>query len=126
MFRGTRTRILWDDRTRLVQSTVGKLGEFRIKAKKVNKEQITDYLGKTVEGYVKWKLREKYSVEIQEKHENLCVAISKAVEDISKAVLNHHIVAMFTIKWMVKNLIELCDLLVYAATTRLERVTFYV
>ena len=54
MFRGTGTRILWDDRTRLVQSTVGKLVEFRINAKKVNKEQIVDYLGKTVEGYVKW------------------------------------------------------------------------
>ena len=101
-----------------MDTTCGKLNQFRMdeiyEKKKVDNENIEDYLGKTVEGYVKWKLREKYSVEIREECPQPCWVISRAVENISKAVLNHHIVPMFKIKFMVSGLFQHCDNLVYS------------
>ena len=100
-----------------MDKTVERLKRFRINEKKVDEEEIEDYLGKTVQGFVKWKLRDIRGIkadEIQERYPDLCWCISRAVENISKAVLNHEVVPMYRIIWMVKGLFQKCDNLVVA------------
>ena len=130
MFRhrtGTRTRCLWDDRTRLVDKTVQRLKRFRINEKKVDEEEIEDYLGKRVKGFIKWKLRDIRGIkadEIRERYPDLCWDISRSVENISKAVLNHEDVPMYKVIWSVKGLFQDCDTLVRARRGRRRAIIF--